>query len=432
MTIKQWFLVFFCNLFLLNPGYSAKELDRVYAIVNDDVITKSEYDQERLSTELELKARGRDIPAEAVLQRQILDRMINDRLQLQIAQRAGVQVPSAQVDSTVQGIAQRNNISLEQLRLSLANDGVSFESFTKRIEEQIQIQQVVERQINSRVVITDQEVEEFLRSESQGAGLNSELNVSHIIVPISQENESGYDLAKSRIEQALNALESGTDFALIAAKYSSYQDAIEGGALGWRKSGELPSFYYQALRSMTEGEISDVLQSDTAFHIVKLNGMRSAQADSNRQMTQIRLRQIFLEFDQNASPEYLRIRLKEIAKRLSMGEDFASLAELYSEEANSRIKGGDMGWISPGELGPAIEDIVFQMQIGKVSEPIQVGRGISIFEVIDKRQQDAGNLFEKNAAREQLHIRKAEQMYQEWVQDLRDRAYVQFLVDDIS
>ncbi len=432
MSVKDWFLIVLCSLFLFNLSHAAKELDRVYAIVNDDVITKSEYDQERLSTALEIKARGRQLPDETVLQRQILDRMINDRLQLQIAERAGVQVSSAQLDSAVQGIAQRNNISLDQLRQALANDGVSFESFTKRIEQQLKIQQVVERQINSRVTITDQEVEEFLRAESQGTGLNTELNVSHIVVPISQADESGYESAKLKIEQALQTLRNGADFAKIAAEYSSYQDAIEGGALGWRKSGELPSFYYQALRSMAEGQISDVLQSDVAFHIVKLNGMRSAQADSTRQVTQIRLRQIFLEFDQNASPEYLRIRLNEIAKRLSNGEDFAELAQQYSEDPNSRIKGGDMGWINPGDLGVAIENVVFQMPLGRVSEPVQTGSGVSIFEVTDKRQQNAGNLFEKNAAREQLHIRKAEQMYQEWVQELRDRAYVQFLIDDIS
>ncbi len=432
MQFKRWILLVWLGLVVVSPFVAAKELDRVYAIVNDDVITKSEYDQERLSTELEIKARGRTLPEESVLQRQILDRMINDRLQLQIAERAGIEVSQAQVDVTVEGIAQRNNISIEQLQQALASDGVSYNDFTRRIEQQLRIQQLVERQINSRVTVSDQEVEEFLRSESLGTGLNSELNVSHIVVPIPQSDSTGYDQARATIERALGQLNTGVDFATVAAEYSAYQDAIDGGALGWRKSGELPSFYYQALRSLSEGEFSDVLQSDRAFHIVKLNGVRSAQSDSSRQITQLRLRQIFLQYDQNASSEYLRIRLNEIAKRLSEGEDFAALAEQYSEDANSRIKGGDMGWINPGDLGSVIENVVFQLPLGQISNPVQVGNGISIFEVTDKRQQDAGNLFEKNAAREQLHIRKAEQMYQEWVQELRDRAYVQYLIDDIS
>ncbi len=431
MLFRRWALSIYIGLISIDLAFAAKELDRVYAIVNDDVITKSEYDQERLSTELEIKSRGRALPDEAVLQRQILDRMINERLQLQIADRAGIVVSRAQVDSTLQGIAQRNNISLEQLKQALANDGVSFEDFTRRLEQQLKIQQIVERQINSRVTVSDQEVEEFLRSESLGTGLNAELNVSHIVVPVPQDSD-GYDQARARIERALQALEKGEDFAGVAAEYSSYSDAIEGGVLGWRKTGELPSFYYQALRGMSEGDFSEILQSDSAFHIVRLNGIRSAQSGSNRQITQVRLRQIFLQFEQNAAPEYLRIRLNEIAERLSNGEDFAALAELYSEDANSRIKGGDMGWINPGDLGTVIENMVFQLPIGQISEPVQVGNGISIFEVTDKRKQDAGNLFEKNAAREQLHIRKAEQMYQEWVQGLRDRAYVQYLVDDIS
>ena len=432
MLVKRWVLLVCFGLTAVNSTVAARELDRVYAIVNDDVITKTEYDQERLSTELEIKARGRALPEESVLQRQILDRMINDRLQLQIAERAGIQVSQAQVDSTVQGIAQRNNISLEQLQQALTNDGVNFTDFTRRIEQQLKIQRVVERQVNSRVSVSDQEVEEFLRSESLGTGLNSELNVSHIVVPIPQADSAGYDQARIRIERALGQLNTGVDFATVAAEYSAYQDAIDGGSIGWRKSGELPSFYYQALRSMSEGEFSDVLQSDSAFHIVKLNGVRSIQSNTGRQITQLRLRQIFLQFDQNTSSEYLRIRLNEIAERLSKGEDFAALAEQYSEDANSRIKGGDMGWISPGDLGPVIENVVFQLPTSQISEPVQVGNGISIFEVTDKRQQDAGNLFEKNAAREQLHIRKAEQMYQEWVQGLRDRAYVQYLIDDIS
>ena len=417
---------------VLSVNLNAKELDRVYAIVNEDVITKSEYDQEYINTTLELEARGRQIPAAAALRRQILDRMIGERLQLQIANRVGIQVSPAQVEDAVKTIAERNQLNVQQLKEALSNDGVSYDSFSKRIEHQITIQELVERQINARVVISDQEVDEFLSTESSGTGLNSEFNVSHIVVPIVEQDANGFDDARSKIEKARQAIEEGLEFNKAASEYSAYEDAIEGGALGWRKSGELPNIYYQALRLMSEGEISDILQTESAFHIVKLNETRTAGSESDQKFTQLRVRQIFLEFDQNSNPEFMRLRLNEIAERLSKGEDFATLAEFYSEDAPSRIKGGDLGWLSPGDLGSNIENILNRMPVGQVSEPIQFGNGISIFEVIEKRQRSAGNLFEKNAAREQLHVRKAEKMYQDWLQGLRDTAYVQYLVDDLN
>ena len=429
--IKKLILCVLAGL-VLSTNLNAKELDRVYAIVNDDVITKSEYDQEFLNTTLELKARGRELPADSALRRQILDRMITERLQLQVAERVGIKVSPAQVEDAVETIAQRNQLDIDQLKQALSNDGVSFSSFSKRIEHQIAIQEIVERQINARVNISDQEVDEFLSSESAGTGLNSEVNVSHIVVPIGSENATDFDEARAKIETAKNAIEQGLAFNQAANEYSAYEDAIEGGALGWRKSGELPNIYYQALRLMSEGDVSDILQSESAFHIIKLNQTRSAGSGSDQQFTQLRVRQIFLEFEQNSNPEFMRLRLNEVANRLLKGEDFATLAEFYSEDAPSRIKGGDLGWISPGDLGSNIESILNRMPLGKVSEPIQFGNGISIFEVTDRRQQSAGNLFEKNAAREQLHVRKAEKLYQDWLQDLRDTAYVQYLVDDLN
>ena len=431
MMIKSILLSTLASL-VLSTSLFAKELDRVYAIVNDDVITKSEYDQEFLNTTLELKARGREMPAAAALRRQILDRMIGERLQLQIADRVGIQVSPAQVNDAVQTIAKRNQLELEQLKEALSKDGISFNSFSKRIEDQIAIQELIERQINARVNISDQEVEEFLNSESSGTGLNAEFNISHIVVPIAEGEAGGFDEAQSQIEKARQAIENGLAFNQAANEFSAYEDAIEGGALGWRKSGELPNIYYQALRLMSQGEVSDILQSEGAFHIIKLNETRNAGSAADQKFTQLRVRQIFLEFDQNSNPEFMRLRLNEVAMRLSKGEDFATLAEFYSEDAPSRIKGGDLGWLSPGDLGSNIETILSQMPLGRVSEPIQFGNGISIFEVTDRREQSAGNLFEKNAAREQLHVRKAEKMYQDWLQSLRDTAYVQYLVDDLN
>lgn len=417
---------------VLSASLAAKELDRVYAIVNDDVITKSEYDQEYLNTTMELKARGRQLPAAASLRQQILDRMIGERLQLQIAERIGIQVSQAQVEDAIRTIAERNQLGVDELKDVLARDGVTYENFSKRIEKQIAIQELVERQINARVTVTDQEVEDFLNSESVGTGLNTEVNVSHIVVPIAGQSSNAYDEARQRIEAAERAIDQGMAFHVAAAEHSAFEDAIEGGALGWRKSGELPRVYYDALRLMSEGEISNILQSENAFHIIKLNESRTAGSGADQQITQLRVRQIYLEYEQNSNPAFMRLRLREIADRLLQGEDFAALAEQYSEDAPSRIKGGDIGWISPGDLGASIESVLYRMPTGRVSEPIQFGSGISIFEVTDRRQQSAGNFYEKNAAREQLHVRKAEKMYQDWMQDLRDTAYVQYLIDDLN
>ena len=322
--------------------------------------------QEYLNTALELKSRGVQIPADAALRRQILDRMIGERLQLEFAEQIGVQVSPEQVEDAIETIAERNQLSLDQLKQALSNDGVDYEKFYKRIEHQIAIQSLVERQINSRVNVSDQEVEEFLNSESAGTGLNSEFNVAHIVVAISDQISDGFNEARVKIEEAKNAIQQGMDFDKAASQYSEYVDAIEGGALGWRKSGELPNIYYQALRLMSEGDVSDILQSESAFHIIKLYETRVASSGGDQEFTQLRVRQIFLEFDQNSNPEFMRLKLTEVANRLYNGEDFATLAELYSQDVPSRIKGGDLGWIQPGDLGTNIESILSQLPIGQV------------------------------------------------------------------
>jgi len=416
------------------PGiaFAATEIDRVYAIVNDDVVTRTEYEQEYLNTTMELRARGRVLPEEPVLRRQILDRIITEKLQLQVANQVGVQVSRSQVDLTISDLARRNNMSIDQMKQALEQDGISYSSFIRRIEDQLKIQQVIEYRINARVEVSDEEIEEFLQAEKRGGGLNSEYNVSHIIVPITSATDEGYDLARQRIEQARAAILAGADFAQVAARYSGYEDALDGGEIGWRKSGELPSLYFQELRTMQAGQVSDVLQSENAFHLVKLNQLRTPDSGTGQQIVQSRLRQIYLKLQPQQTTEFLKIHLSEISKRLDSGEDFASLASQYSEDPESRIKGGDMGWIGPGDLSAVIERELYQMPVGQISQPMQVGNGVSIYEVTDRREQDGSEILEINAAREQLHIRKAEQMYQDWLQDLRDSAYIQYMADDLG
>lgn len=427
-------VIVFAALLSISVGHSAardSEIDRIMVIVNDDVITESEFSRQLRNIKNELRSRDAKLPADSMLRKQVLERMINDKIQLQIAARTGVQVSESVVDNAVRTLAARNNLSVTELRDVLQRDGIAFEAFRANVKTQLTIRRLVEREIASRVAVTEEEISGFLatqNSSQDGAGL--EYNVSHILirVPEAAGTEADED-AKQRAEQVLEEIRGGMDFEQAAVSYSQAQDALDGGNLGWRKPGHLPKLFLSALGDLKPGQVSDVLRSPNGFHLLKLNEIRG-QRTSKVQQTQAR--HILIQIDDFITPEEARRRLLNIRERIANGEDFAELARAHSSDPVSSTKGGDLGWLNPGDTILPFEQTMNRLQVGEVSEPVRTPFGMHIIQVVDRRTEDVGEQLDRNNARQQIHARKSDERYDQWLRQVREESYVEYRSESLS
>ncbi|MDH3691227.1 MAG: peptidylprolyl isomerase, partial [Gammaproteobacteria bacterium] len=329
---------------------NTQDIDRILVTVNDDVITLSEFQMELDNIVRELRAREAELPRDDILRRQALERMIIERIQIQFAARAGIEVDEELVDRAVGDLARQNNLSVEQLKRVIARDGINFTYFRENLQKQLTIRQLVDREIDNRVTVTDQEIENFLTTEGEAGALDEEYDVSHILVSIPESpSADDVDGAQRRAEEALDQLESGVPFEQIAAEFSDSQDALSGGRLGWKKGGQLPALFVTAIREMQPGEVSELLRSPNGFHILKLNQLRGG---AEHMTEQTHLRHILIQPEGLLSEQEAQNRLNQLRDRIQNGEDFAVLAQAHSDDAMTSSNGGDLGWIASGQTAP--------------------------------------------------------------------------------
>lgn len=417
-------------LTVVAPGAAQRivPLDRIVAVVNQEVITQDELEQRVALIRRQLAGRGGIPPEAEALRRQVLERMIVERAQLQYARETGLKVDDAQVDQAIQRIAQQSNLTPAQFRQVLQRDGVPYEQFREQLRKEIVLSRLREREIDSRVTVSEAEIENFLSTQqTQGAGGEGEFLVSHILVRVS-ENATGaeIDARRRRAESALAELRGGADFARVAAVYSDAPDALQGGSLGWRPPTRLPELFAQAVAGMRPGEVSPVLRSPGGFHIVKLVERRGAK--SAAQVTQTRVRHILIKPGELLSDAEARERLIQVRERIVNGADFAELARLYSEDL-SASRGGELGWVNPGDTVPEFERAMDALKPGELSPPVKSPFGWHLIQVEERRVGDVSAERERVLAREAVRSRKAEQAYDEWVRQLRDQAYVEYRLD---
>lgn len=403
-------------------GQEPVGIDRILAVVNDEVITLVEFQREYRRMTAELRNRTADLPPEQVLRRQVLDRMIADRLQLQFAARQGITVPDSTVDRAVEDLARRNNLTVEQLRGQLTTEGMTEAELRAVLHRQLVIRRLVDREIASRVNVTNEEVDRFLAEQAVQGGLDAEYLLSHILVSLPEGASSeAIGQAERRARAARARAAQGVEFARLAAEFSDSPDALEGGRLGWRRAGQIPTVFMQALDGMQPGDVSDVIRSPNGFHVLRLDDRRGG---AQQTVVQTRARHILLKVDDFLSAEEGSRRLEQLRDRLAAGEDFAALARAHSQDTITAVKGGDIGWVNPGETDPAFERAMAGLQPGQVSPPVRTGFGVHLIEVLERRRQTAGEQLIRSAARQQLHARKTEERYEQWVRQLRDEAYV--------
>jgi peptidyl-prolyl cis-trans isomerase SurA len=411
------------------PAAGAREgalVDRIVAVVNKEVITLSELNERIERAQLELRRRRIAPPESAVLERQVLERFVLHKAQLQRAAEAGLRVDDQQVERAVQRVAHGNNMTLADFRAALEQEGLSIEQYRADLRQQMLISRLREREVDDRVQVSEAEVDAYL--EEQKSTAEVEYDTAHVLVRLpEQARPEAIAQARARAERVRSEAVAGAEFAQLAASYSDAGDALQGGALGWRAPGRLPELFAETLRGMKEGEVSEVLRSPAGFHVLKLLGRRGAGMAAP--VVQTHARHILLKTSEIVSEDDARLRLLALRGRIAAGASFAELARLNSEDG-SAARGGDLGWVYPGDTVPEFERAMSALAPGEVSAPVRTPFGYHLILVEERRAVDVSRERLRQQARQALRERKADEAYQEWLRQLRDRTYVELRLDE--
>ena len=412
---------------LTGPVSAVQDLDRIVAVINDDVIMRSELSEKIRSVTSQMQDQNIPLPPENILQKQVLDRLIMTRLQIQMAQNTGIRVDDETLNRTISNIARENELSLNQFREILEQDGYGYESFRREIRDEILISRLQQRQVDNRVVVTDREIDNYLSNQEHQGETDIEFHMAHILVAI-PEGASTRQVTRARetAEKALGELQAGADFGSMAATYSDGQQALDGGDLGWRKAGQVPTLFADFISDMEVGGLSDIIKSPSGYHIIKLLDKRSSEQVV---VTQTRARHILVRPDELTTPQDALRRLQQLRMRIEGGDDFAELAKAHSADTMSAADGGDLGWVNPGDLVPEFENMMDTLESGAVSEPFPSQYGFHIVQVLDRREHDSTEDIKRARAREAIRRRKLEEARTDWLRQMRDEAYVEYRLD---
>jgi len=398
-------------------------LDRVVAVVNDEALTQYEIDEQKRVILAQMKAQNVTPPAADVLDKQLLDRLITERALMQFAKENGIRVDDTQVERAIQRIAQDNKLSMDEFRRALQKEGITYEKYREDIRKEMVIQRLRDREVEARITVSDAEVDAFLASQNAQAGGDEEYLISHILVIVPERaSPEQIEAKRRRAEEALKQVRDGVDFAQVAAGFSDAQDALSGGSLGWRPAARLPTVFVESVRVMKPKETSKVLRSATGFHIVKLQETRNRNAPTVVEQT--RARHILVKVNEIVSESEGKTRIDRIRDRLETGAKFEDQAKLNSEDATS-VKGGDLGWISPGDTVPDFEAAMNKLKFGEISPPVRTPFGWHLIQVSERRTQDITAERKRDQARMAIRQRKSEEAFQDWLRQMRDRAYVE-------
>lgn len=413
-----------------------RTVDSIVAVVNDEVITQKELDErtEAIVRRIASQSQNGNLPPREQIQRQVLERMIVELAQLQLAKEMNIQIDDNMLDRAVARIAEQNRMSMQEFRNQLEKEGMSFAKFREEIRKEIIMQRVREREVDNKIQVSESEIDNFLAEEASPGNVQQEWNIAQILVRI-PENASPEQIEqrRQRAEQLMQQLKSGADFAKLAAASSDGDEALKGGELGWRNQDRLPQLFVDAVAKLQPGEVAPVVKSPNGFHILKLVGKRtpsimraSGNAAAPTTITQTRVRHILIKVNQIVSSLEAQRKLVDLKQRLdNKAATFEELARSYSNDLTAS-KGGDLGWIYPGDTVPEFERAMNALQPGQISEPIESPFGFHLIQVLERKTEDVSQERKRLVARQALRERKLEEATQEWLRQLRDRAYVEY------
>lgn len=407
----------------------AEEIDRIVAVVEDGVILESELLQKLDAVKRNLRQANTSLPPDSQLARQVLERLIIDKLQLQLADKAGIKIDEETLRGAVQQIAQRNNMSPEEFRQSLRAEGIDYAEFVDQIRSEIAIGRLRSSQINSQIKVSDREIQNYLESHafSQG-GSDRQYALAHILIATPQAaSPAQVQKARDKAENLLKEIKAGLDFKQAALSASDSEHALKGGELGWRKKSEIPSLFADLVDHMKEGDVEGPIRSSSGYHLVKLLAVRGGEPHI---LTKTRVRHILIKPNEVLSDSEAKQKLLTLKDRIENGEDFGVLARAYSDDKGSAIKGGELGWVRPGALVPAFEEAMNRLEPNRLSEPVQTQFGWHLIQVLERQQSNDSDEFRRNQAREEIFKRKVEEETELWLRRIRDEAYVEIRLGD--
>ncbi len=410
---------------LLAGHLSAAEqpLDRVAAIVDNDVVMYSQYQTRLKEVQQTIAKRGVQAPAEDVLRQQVMERLILDAIQLQIAERSGIRVSDEELNASMATIAERNGLTQQEFAQALAADGLTLQDAQEQIRQEMIISRVRQYRVAERIQVTDQEVQNFLASDLGKMQLAEEYQLANILIPVPDAaTNDDLDKAQKTVASVVKQLEQGADFAQLAMTYSASENALEGGEMGWRKAAQLPPPFDRLLGGMSIGQVTEPARTAGGIIMLKLLDKRGGDV---MYRDEVHVRHILLKPSEIRSPEATQKLAQRLYERLRNGEDFAALAKQFSEDPGSALNGGDLNWIDPSSLVPVFREEMARTEIGQLSQPFESQFGWHVLQVLDRRSTDSSAQMREQQAVSLLRNRKYDEELQTWLRQIRDEAYVE-------
>jgi peptidyl-prolyl cis-trans isomerase SurA len=414
--------------FLPPASANAKVIDSIQVVVNDEVITRNEVAGRVAQVSQNMKARNAQMPDPATMERQVLEAMIVERAQLQLAKEMGVKVDDRTLDATIGRIAENQKMSVQDMRNQMEKEGMPFAQFREDIRNEIMMQRLREHEVDSKIQVSEAEIDTYMAAAKAAEADRIEVDISQILVRV-PENASPEQIAAraARAEEVMRQLRTGADFARMASTYSDAPDALKGGEIGWRDADRLPPMFATELRKLEAGQVTPILKTNVGFHILKLAGKRSLGGEAEKSVVeQTHARHILIKVTPTMTEGEVKRKLLELKEKMDNNAGtFEDLARLHSQDG-SASKGGDLGWLYPGDTVPEFETAMNGLKPGEVSDVIQSPFGFHLIQVIGRKSEDVTQQKERNVARQVLRDRKMQEAMEDWMRQVRDRAYVEF------
>ncbi|HCM64312.1 MAG TPA: peptidylprolyl isomerase SurA [Morganella sp. (in: Bacteria)] len=427
--MKNWRTLILGLMFTASTSAFAapQQMDKVAAVVNNGVVLESDVNNMLQTVVVNAKNAGQQVPDQATLRQQILERLIMDNIVMQMAGQMQITIPEQAIDGAIEDIARQNNISSAQMKERLKRDGMSYDKYRSEIRKEMMMAEVRNNEVRRRVVILPQEVDALANLISAQNSADSELNISHILIPMPENpTDAQMDAAKEKVSVIMSELQKGADFGKLAITYSADPQALKGGNMGWSRLQELPGLFVERLQSAKKGEIVGPVRSGVGFHILRVNDMRGNSQPIS--VTEVKARHILIKPSPIMTDEQARSKLQQITNDVKSGKtSFEDAAKQFSEDPGSALRGGELGWSMPDVYDPAFRDALMKLKKGDLSQPVRSSFGWHLIQLEDTRNVDKTEAAQKDRAYRMLFNRKFSEELQSWMQEQRAGAYVEIL-----
>jgi len=410
-------------LFAVSIHAQSVPLDKIIAVVDDDIVMQSELTRRVRSITMRLKSQGTPLPSKEVMRTRVLDQLIIENIQMQLAERLGIRIGDTQLNATIDNITKSNNMTLAQFEAQLKAEGETYASAREQIRSEMIVSRVQKREVDRRVRVTELEIENFLASKEGRTQSGTEYYLGHILVSVPESASlAEIEAGEKKGNNILAALKAGEDFKKMAVEKSDGRQALNGGVIGWRKENELPSIAADIIPALKVGEPSRLVRTNSGFHIVSVLEKRGGK---QQMIDQAHVRHILISPSEIRTDQEARIMIDKLYERISSGDDFAALAKSNSDDPVSAIDGGSLDWVSPGQMVPEFDNAMSKAALGEVSKPFRSQFGWHILEVTERRKQDMGALIQTNQAKQVIHKYKYESELSNWLLEIKSEAFIE-------